>query len=81
MHVMKMTEYFKFMHRKPDRQLIKPKWIESVINEPEFAEVQDDGRIRLWRKIPEYGNRYLRVILLSDRETVHNAFFDRGFNK
>jgi len=24
-------------------------------------------------------NRYLRVILLSDDETVHNAFFDRGF--
>jgi len=24
-------------------------------------------------------NRYLRVILLEDGETVHNAFFDRGF--
>jgi hypothetical protein len=23
--------------------------------------------------------RYLRVILLPDRETVHNAFFDRRF--
>jgi hypothetical protein len=24
-------------------------------------------------------SRYLRVILLPDGETVHNAFFDRGF--
>jgi hypothetical protein len=24
-------------------------------------------------------NRYLRVILLADGETVHNAFFDRRF--
>lgn len=23
--------------------------------------------------------RYLRVILLEDGETIHNAFFDRGF--
>jgi hypothetical protein len=25
------------------------------------------------------GGRYLRVVLLSDRKTVHNAFFDRRF--
>lgn len=25
------------------------------------------------------GGRYLRVVLLSDSETIHNAFFDRGF--
>jgi hypothetical protein len=24
-------------------------------------------------------NRHLRVVLLPDGETVHNAFFDRGF--
>lgn len=27
---------------------------------------------------PEVG-RYLRVVLLSDIQTVHNAFFDRRF--
>jgi len=25
--------------------------------------------------------KYLRVILLADGETVHNAFFDRGFKE
>ena len=27
----------------------------------------------------EAGGRWLRVVLLADGETVHNAFFDRGF--
>ncbi len=31
-----------------------------------------------WKKIKEEG-RFLRVILLPDGETVHNAFFDRRF--
>jgi hypothetical protein len=40
---------------------------------------QQDGRIRRWAKIDEMDGKYLRVILLSDQETVHNAFFDRTF--
>jgi hypothetical protein len=38
-----------------------------------------DGRIRRWAAITEMDGRYLRVILLPDGETVHNAFFDRSF--
>ena len=41
---------------------------------------QSDGRIRKWGKIAEAG-KYLRVILLEDGETVHNAFFDRSFKE
>jgi hypothetical protein len=41
--------------------------------------VQADGRIRRWVQVPEMENRYLRVVLLPDGETVHNAFFDRRF--
>ena len=29
--------------------------------------------------IPEAEGKYLRVVLLEDGETVHNAFFDRRF--
>jgi hypothetical protein len=46
---------------------------QSLIN------VAADGRIRRWVQVPEMENRYLRVILLPDGETVHNAFFDRRF--
>nr|WP_198005414.1 hypothetical protein [Hydrogenivirga sp. 128-5-R1-1] len=43
-------------------------------------EVQKDGRIRRWIYIEE-ADKYLRVVFLPDGETVHNAFFDRNFNK
>ena len=41
--------------------------------------IQADGRIRRWAPIAEMEGRYLRVVLLPDGETVHNAFFDRSF--
>ncbi len=76
---MKTTKYFDSLKSRPDRALIKLEWIQSVIKSPEMEFVQADGRIRRWRKINDYENRYLRVILLEDGETVHNAFFDRGY--
>ena len=70
---MKTTRYFQYTRKRPDRILIKDDWIEFVINNPVKVEVQSDGRIRKWAKITEV-NKYLRVILLDDGETVHNAF-------
>ena len=64
---------------RPDRALIRDEWIERAISAPIREVVQKDGRIRCWVQVPEMENRYLRVILLSDRQTVHNAFFDRRF--
>jgi hypothetical protein len=53
-------------------------WIKETIKNPDYTEVQSDKRIRKWKKIGEEG-KFLRVVLLPDGETVHNAFFDRGF--
>jgi hypothetical protein len=50
-----------------------------VLKNPYKKEVQPDGRIRFWGRIEEHGGRYLRVVTLEDGETIHNAFFDRGF--
>lgn len=50
-----------------------------MVSGPEHEQIQEDGRVRRWARIPEAEGRYLRVVLLSDGETVHNAFFDRGF--
>jgi len=77
---MKTTSYFDKMRSRPDRAMIKIRWIKEVINNPQYKTTQTDRRIRLWAKIPEMNNRYLRVILLPDKETVHNAFFDRSFD-
>lgn len=76
---MKSTAYFKFRREQVDRHLILDSWILSVIANPEATEILPDGRIRHWAKISEANNKYLRVVLLDDKETVHNAFFDRNF--
>ena len=73
------TSYFDAMRRRPDRAEIQLSWIERTVQAPQHERIQSDGRIRRWRRIPEAGDRWLRVILLSDGRTVHNAFFDRGF--
>jgi hypothetical protein len=52
----------------------------KAITEPQAEMVQSDGRIRRWTWIEEE-DKFLRVILLEDGETVHNAFFDRGFKR
>jgi len=78
---MKVTEYFKYIRKRPDRSIIKDEWIEQVIKYPIKEEIQSDGRIRRWAKIEEMEGKVLRVILLSDGETVHNAFFDRSFKE
>ena len=66
------------MRQRLDRAKIEMEWIEETIKNPVHTEVQFDGRIRKWKKI-EAENKFLRVVLLVDGETVHNAFFDRNF--
>jgi hypothetical protein len=75
---MKFTQYFLFTRDRPDRQEIRLEWIEQVFNNPEKEEIQSDGRIRRWAKIAE-NQKYLRIVLLEDGVTIHNAFFDRSF--
>jgi len=75
----KTTQYFEAMRVRPDRAIIQVEWIQRVIDHPVKETIQQDGRIRRWAQIAEMGNKYLRVILLPDGETVHNAFFDRSF--
>ena len=67
------------MRQRADRAIIDLEWIQRAIDQPVKEVVQADGRIRRWAQIPEMEGKYLRVILLSDGETVHNAFFDRSF--
>ena len=78
---MKTTQYFQYTRQRPDRVMILDEWIERVAKNPLREEVQGDGRIRRWARIVEMENRVLRVILLEDGETVHNAFFDRNFKE
>jgi len=76
---MKVTHYFAVIRLRPDRAAIRDELIQRAIDAPLLEVIQSDGRIRRWVQVPEMENRRLRVVLLDDRETVHNAFFDRRF--
>ncbi len=75
---MKFTAYFLHTRTRPDRAITRDEWLREVLEKPEKSQVQSDGRIRLWRRIPEMDNRVLRIIVLEDKVTVHNALFDRN---
>jgi hypothetical protein len=75
----KFTRYFETLRSRPDRAIITDLWFQFVIEHPVKEVIQKDDRIRRWAAISEAEGKYLRVILLPDGETVHNAFFDRSF--
>jgi hypothetical protein len=77
--MVKTPAYFEAMRTRPDRAVIQDAWIERTIRNPLREVVQADGRIRRWAVVPEAQSRILRVVLLADGETVHHAFFNRGF--
>ena len=77
---MKTTQYFEFTRKRPDRSMILDEWILSAINDPADQVIQSDGRIRRWTWVNEL-SKYLRVVLLEDGITVHNAFFDRDYKR
>jgi hypothetical protein len=73
------TDYFesKVLQKRP--YLTREMCI-RVIQFPLREELQTDGeRVRFWAAVIELEGRYLRVITLKDRKTIHNAFPDRDF--
>ena len=76
----KVTQYFIYTRQRADRACIRDEWIQKAIENPLEIVIQSDGRIKKWVKIEEV-KKYLRVILLSDNQTVHNAFFDRNYKE
>jgi hypothetical protein len=80
---MKTTPYFEeqVLRKRP---YIDRRWCAQAVADPIRREVQEDGRVRFWRKVTLAGEsepRVLRVVTLEDGETVHNAFLDRNFRE
>jgi hypothetical protein len=78
---MKTTRYFEeqVLRKRP---YIDRRWCAQVLAAPIRRERQTDGRVRYWGAVVDPRDnrtRILRVVTLQDGETVHNAFFDRGF--
>jgi len=73
------TRYFALsVMGRPDRRMIDPIMILSVLNAPVRRERERSGRLRHWGYVGELGH-WLRVVTLEDGETVHNAMLDRDF--
>ena len=72
------TDYFenKVLAKRP--YLTKELCI-RVVEEPIRFERQETNRFRFWRAISELEGRFLRVVTLEDKVTIHNAFLDRRF--
>jgi hypothetical protein len=78
MQSFRFTPYFEeIVLRK--RPYLKVEWCIYVVENAVYSEVQENNRWRFWAQIPELGDRYLRVVTLDDKITIHNAFPDRGF--
>jgi len=74
----KFTRYFeKEVIRK--RPYIKKQWCIHVIENSIKVEKQEHNRYRFWAAIDELEGRFLRVVTLDDKLTIHNAFPDRSF--
>jgi hypothetical protein len=63
-----------------DRRLSRS-WIETTILRPDIVEADPNrpGLFRAWRRVPERGGLWLRVVyvLAGDTARVITAFFDR----
>lgn len=70
---MRFTRHFLETGQRPDRSSIEIEWIERTVSCPEQRLVQEDGRIRVWSRVPEAEGRWLLVVLLEDGVTVPNA--------
>jgi hypothetical protein len=72
------TEYFEteVLRKRP---YLKREWCVTVVQKPLRCELQERNRFRFWAAVPQLGGRYLRVITLEDKVTIHNVFPDRGF--
>ena len=72
------TPYFENQVTRKRPYLTKEMCI-RVIEAPLRSEPQEQDRYRFWAAVDELGGRFLRVVTLSDKLTIHNAFIDRGF--
>jgi len=76
---MKQTEYFRTIRPIKHPEVTYEQCLE-VVNNPIHRQVERHGRIRLWGRSTKTG-RIIRVILLADGQTLHNAFIDSRFEK
>ena len=72
------TPYFENQVMRKRPYLTKEMCV-RVVEAPIRSEPQEQDRYRFWAPVDDLGGRFLRVVTLSDKLTIHNGFLDRGF--
>jgi hypothetical protein len=80
--VFSFSAYFQKSRSKPGH-VDQTGALEAILNPVHYEEQKIDKEIRhsIFGTCEKYPGKYIRVILLNDYSTIHNAFFDRGFRK
>jgi hypothetical protein len=62
---------------------IRPEWADRTVEEADKIEDHDDGTRHFIKQIPEFGNRWLRVVVnvTETPERRVTAFFDRRLRR
>ncbi len=62
---------------------IPEKWVKQVLANPDIIENKDDGTTHYIKRIKEYDDRWLRVIINEDKipAKIVTAFFDRRLRR
>jgi hypothetical protein len=77
---MEFTRHFNLML---EERMISREWVEQTLESPDQVEDREDGTQHFIKKILEYGNRWLRVVInvRVDPNRAVTAFFDRRLRR
>ena len=77
---MQDTKHFKEMLQERN---IRREWVDDAVDKPDDVRDQNDGTRHYIKQIPDYGNRWLRVIVNPEKEPPAGitAFFDRRLRR
>jgi len=64
-----------------DRSNILVEWIERAILKPDWTENVSSTEFHYIRRIPEFGDRFLRVVVNPEKKVIVTFFFDRRLKK
>jgi len=74
----RFTKYFEH-HVLSRRPYLTNEICIRVVQNSIRSEPREHNRFQFWAAVPELGGRFLRVVMLADKLTIHKAFPDRRF--
>ncbi len=72
-------EYSKHAYNMIEERGIRESWVKDALENPERVEQKDDGTAHYLKRVEEFGDRYLRVVVNVNIEPkrIVTVFFDR----